>query len=127
MIIVLWFALLADVRAAEPCTASRFFKNLVRQEPGLKRGSVHTFVKTGQGDYWFWIEKKTLINPQLPTTAVSCDKPSLVINRRLTLEDGILPPGQEVDGSTYQVTHSWAAEAIYQGIMRGETVRVAKP
>lgn len=109
------------------CTQEAFFKALVVQDKEIKKGSAHTFSKTDQGDFWFWHEKRLIINPGISPEPgeFACMSPNLSINRWLSTKDIVKTP-EDINGSTYLVDENWAAKAIYFAVMHGPTIRVTK-
>ena len=118
----------APALAASSCTKVAYFKALVSEDHALKKGSIHTFSKTNAGDFWFWQEKRTLINPAITPepTSTACKNPGLIINRWLTMKD-MVKTEDEIRGSSFLVTEDWGAKAVFYAMMNGETIRVVKP
>ncbi len=126
-VLIMLFTLMANNKPKEhSCSNQVFFNNLVQQDKNLAAATIHTFSKTGKGNFWFWHEKRALLNAAIPGEEMACETPSLLIVRELTLKDGIVADEKAVGSSTYLVTADWAKDAIYQAMMHGETIRITK-
>lgn len=110
------------------CSFKEFIGRFSKQEksaPTYNTFLVAETVAHPNNEFWvFWVQQREIMLVGWP--AQDCDKPSLLIRKRLKLTKDFVKTQEGVGSSTYLETEEWARQVLLAAAKAGYQVNVKK-